>query len=65
MVEATVRKYGVTHRRSKPLRLSPHPDAPADEGWSEWVRSSMRGSTKPVAVDLFCGAGGACSGCVC
>ncbi|MCY4175026.1 MAG: DNA (cytosine-5-)-methyltransferase [Acidimicrobiaceae bacterium] len=58
MVEATVRKYGVTHRRSKPLRLSPHPDAPADEGWSEWVRSSMRGSTKPVAVDLFCGAGG-------
>ena len=54
MVQLAVRKYGVMHRRTKPLRLSPHPDAPADDGWSEWVR----GSAKPVAVDLFCGAGG-------
>ena len=54
MVQLAVRKYGVMHRRTKPLRLSPHPDAPADDGWGEWVR----GSAKPVAVDLFCGAGG-------
>lgn len=54
MVQLAVRKYGVTHRRTKPLRLSPHPDAPTDDGWGEWVR----GSAKPVAVDLFCGAGG-------
>lgn len=54
MVQLAVRKYGVTHRRTRPLRLSPHPDAPADDGWGAWVR----GSAKPVAVDLFCGAGG-------
>ncbi len=54
MVQSAVRKYGVTHRRTMPLRLSPHPDAPSDEEWGAWVRNSAR----PVAVDLFCGAGG-------
>lgn len=54
MVQLAGRQYGVTHRRTRPLRLSPHPDAPTDDGWCAWVR----GSARPVAVDLFCGAGG-------
>ncbi len=64
MVQATARKYGVTHRRSKPLRLSLHPDTPAESDWGE--RSArVRGSTKLAAVDLICGAGGFCGGCFC
>ena len=47
-------RYGVTIRRTKPLRLSKHPDAPTEGDWHEWVRDS----TRPVAIDLFCGAGG-------
>lgn len=47
-------RYGVTIRRTKPLRLARHPDAPTEEDWYEWVRDSPR----PVAIDLFCGAGG-------
>ena len=54
MVQLAVRQYGVTHRRTRPLRLSPHPGAPTDDDWGAWVRDSA----KPVAVDLFCGAGG-------
>ena len=54
MVQLAVRQYGVTHRRTRPLRLSPHPDAPTDDDWGAWVRDSA----KPVAVDLFCGVGG-------
>ena len=47
-------RYGVTIRRTKPLRLARHPGAPTEEGWHEWVRDS----TRPIAIDLFCGAGG-------
>ena len=47
-------RYGVTLRRTKPLRLARHPDAPVEEEWHEWVRDS----TRPIAIDLFCGAGG-------
>lgn len=47
-------KYGVTPRRSAPLRLDRHPEAPAALEWDAWVRDS----TRPIAVDLFCGAGG-------
>lgn len=47
-------KYGVTPRRSAPLRLDRHPEAPAALEWGAWVRDS----TRPIAVDLFCGAGG-------
>ena len=54
MVRVAARDYRVTHRRTRALRLSPHLDAPADDEWNAWVRDSER----PVAVDLFCGAGG-------
>lgn len=47
-------RYGVTIRRTKPLRLARHPGAPTEEDWHEWVRDS----TRPIAIDLFCGAGG-------
>lgn len=48
------RTYGVKPRRSTPLRLSAHPHTPAPEEWYDW----MRGSSSPIAIDLFCGAGG-------
>ena len=54
MVRLTAREYRVTLRRTGPLLLDPHPDAPAESDWNNWVRNS----TRPVAVDLFCGAGG-------
>lgn len=54
MVQLAVRQYGVTHRRTRAVRLSPHPDKPTDDAWSTW----MRDSAKPVAVDRFCVAGG-------
>lgn len=47
-------RYGVTIRRTKPLRLARHPGTPTEEDWHEWVRDS----TRPIAIDLFCGAGG-------
>lgn len=47
-------RYGVTLRRTKPLRLARYPDAPVAEEWHQWVRDS----TRPIAIDLFCGAGG-------
>ena len=47
-------KYGVKPRRTAPLRLAQHPEAPAVDEWQAWARSSPR----PLAVDLFCGAGG-------
>lgn len=48
------RKYGVTVRRTAPLRLDPHPDSPASADWPAWAG----GSARPIAVDLFAGAGG-------
>ena len=48
------RQYGVTQRRSPPLRLSRHLGSPAEGEWDAWVRNS----TRPIAIDLFCGAGG-------
>ena len=54
MARSAARKYGVTHRRSEPLRLGSHPDTPVELDWSDWVQ----GLSAPVAVDLFCGAGG-------
>ncbi len=47
-------KYGVSSRRTAPLRLAGHPEAPAAGEWEAWARRSPR----PLAVDLFCGAGG-------
>lgn len=48
------RIYGVKLRRSIPLRLSAHPHTPASDEWYDW----MRRSSHPIAIDLFCGAGG-------
>lgn len=50
----SARTYGVTVRRTAPLRLEAHPDAPTTAEWPEWVRAAER----PIAVDLFAGAGG-------
>ena len=50
----SARKYMITQRRTVPLRLDRHEDAPPEEGWDAWVRESSR----PIAIDLFCGAGG-------
>ena len=47
-------KYGVPLRRSTPLRLSAHPDGSATEQWSAWAGRQER----PLAIDLFSGAGG-------
>jgi DNA (cytosine-5)-methyltransferase 1 len=49
-----VRTYGVVVRRSEPLRLPMHPDAPSQGSYRSW----MLGSDQPLAIDLFSGAGG-------
>ncbi len=50
----SARKYMITQRRTVPLHLERHQEAPSAEAWDAWVR----GSDRPIAVDLFCGAGG-------
>ena len=51
---AATKAYGVPVRRSEPLRLSMHPDAPSQGQYRSW----MLGSDRPLAIDLFSGAGG-------
>lgn len=46
--------YGVAVRRSEPLRLRMHPDAPSQGDYRSWMLRSDR----PLAIDLFSGAGG-------
>lgn len=46
--------YGVKLERTPHLRLARHPGAPAVEEWRRWARGVQR----PIALDLFCGAGG-------
>lgn len=53
MATAT-RSYGVTLRRSAPLRLAMNPAAPDQGSFRHWMQESSR----PIAIDLFCGAGG-------
>jgi len=51
---AEVKTYGVAVRRSESLRLPMHPDAPSQGRYRSW----MTGSDRPLAIDLFSGAGG-------
>jgi DNA (cytosine-5)-methyltransferase 1 len=51
---AATKSYGVAVRRSAPLRLPMHPDAPSHGSFRGW----MERSESPIAIDLFCGAGG-------
>lgn len=46
--------YGVAVRRSESLRLAMHPAAPSHGNYRAW----MQGSERPIAIDLFSGAGG-------
>jgi DNA (cytosine-5)-methyltransferase 1 len=48
------RTYGVALRRSEPLRLPMHPNAPSHGDYRAWMQASGR----PLAIDLFSGAGG-------
>lgn len=48
------RTYGVTVRRSEALRLPMHPKAPSHGSYRAWMQASDR----PLAIDLFSGAGG-------
>ncbi|MEE1622443.1 DNA cytosine methyltransferase [Zafaria sp. J156] len=49
--------YAVKLERSVPLVLPRHPDAPGDDSFEEWCRRE-KSSGRPLAVDLFSGAGG-------
>lgn len=49
-----IKTYGVRIARSDTLELPRHRRAPVGESW----RSLVAGLDGPVAVDLFCGAGG-------
>lgn len=46
--------FGVAVRRSEPLRLPMHPDVPSQGDYRSWMLHSDR----PLAIDLFSGAGG-------
>ena len=48
------RTYGVSQQKSDDLALPRHPDSPPDNEWRTWVHQLE----VPLAVDLFCGAGG-------
>lgn len=49
--------YAVKLERSAPLVIPRHPQAPDDDNFEEWCRTE-RLSGRPLAVDLFSGAGG-------
>lgn len=49
--------YAVKLERSVPLALPRHPEAPAEDKFAEWCANEKR-SGRPLAVDLFSGAGG-------
>jgi DNA (cytosine-5)-methyltransferase 1 len=51
---AVSRSYGVAVRRSEALRLPMHPAAPNHGSFRAWMQASER----PIAIDLFSGAGG-------
>lgn len=49
--------YAVKLERSVPLILPRHPDAPEDETFVDWCADEKK-SGRPLAIDLFSGAGG-------
>ncbi len=49
-------QYAVPLKRSDCLRLPPHPDSCEPDNFKQWVEKE--GGAKPLAVDLFSGAGG-------
>ena len=49
--------YAVKLERSLPLTLSRHPEAPDDDAFRQWC-ASEQANGRPLAVDLFSGAGG-------
>jgi DNA (cytosine-5)-methyltransferase 1 len=51
---AAASNYAVSMSRSAPLRLSMHPAAPDHGSYRRWMMASDR----PIALDLFSGAGG-------
>lgn len=48
-------------QRSDALELKAHPEAVSDEGLAEWAAERSRGG-RPIAIDLFSGAGGLSAG---
>lgn len=49
--------YAVKLERSAPLTLPRHPEAPEDDKFVEWCGTEKE-SGRPLAIDLFSGAGG-------
>lgn len=49
--------YAVKLERSVPLTLPRHPQAPEDEKFTEWC-AAEKVAGRPLAIDLFSGAGG-------
>lgn len=50
-------QYGVRIQRSDVLKLQPNPEGPTVRTFQRWC-SAQREAGRPIAVDLFCGAGG-------
>ncbi|TWH73621.1 DNA cytosine methyltransferase [Modestobacter roseus] len=53
--------YGVTLQRSDALRLPPHPEGPSVRTLRAWAHGQVAAG-RPIAVDLFSGAGGLSAG---
>lgn len=53
--------YGVTLQRSDVLRLPPHPEGPTVRTLRQWT-DARAAAGRPIAVDLFSGAGGLSAG---
>ncbi len=54
-------QYGVRLQRSDALRLPPHPEGPTVRTLGAWC-DTQRAEGRPIAVDLFSGAGGLSAG---